>query len=312
VRWPEPRRGIAAVLTIVCWASYHEAAMGCARLLLRFAGDWRQEWNPSCTEPPNAWVSKEVFEFKHPKKPEFRLALNNHFGERSIGFIGHPHRVIWFNPELTIWSDYRTCFKVNNPDVNRVLWQISLNVMPKRELDRKRRRPAMVHECYRDVAMLRRCPSINDCASRVVFHLKPVQSHNWHFRPHNCGGVQTSCSGGLSSCVRGFFSVVNTLPHQAQLPEKQCDLTSRNERQKQSEPSQNPSRSRQPPFIRRMLVCAALFLADLCLALWGGENLYRKRYLIGAAVIAGGGLLACIGLGLLWATWLPSTWGWWF
>src|ERR1700757_2756459 len=77
------------------------------------------------------------------------------------------------------------------------------------------------------------------------------------------------------------------------------------------EARQDPSGGREPPFVRRMFVCAALFLLDICLALWGGDNLYHKRYFIGTALVIAGGLMACIGLGLLWVTRFPSTWDWW-
>jgi hypothetical protein len=60
-----------------------------------------------------------------------------------------------------------------------------------------------------------------------------------------------------------------------------------------------------------MFICAAVFLIDIGLALWAGQNFYRERYLIGTALVCGGWLLAITGLGLLWATKFPGTWGWW-
>jgi hypothetical protein len=116
-----------------------------------------------------------------------------------------------------------------------------------------------------------------------------------------------SVSGGFG----GYLRVIKAFPDILQLHVKEGELATTNENQKQSNCSQNPSRAREPPFIRRMLVCAALFLSYLSLALWGGKYLYRKRYLVGTTLILAGWSLACIGLGLLWATRFPSTWDWW-
>jgi hypothetical protein len=146
----------------------------------------------------------------------------------------------------------------------------------------------------------------------IQANLSDANARAYHFCSHSCLSVGRG-AGCLCSFVGGVGSdlgILYALAHQAQLPEEQCDLSASDESQQQGEPGQRPRRGRQPPFVRRMFICAALFFIDICLALWGGENLYRKRYLIGAALIGAGGLLACAGLGLLWVTQFPGTWGW--
>jgi hypothetical protein len=124
----------------------------------------------------------------------------------------------------------------------------------------------------------------------------------------------SAISGSNCSTLSGLGSdlgVVKTFPDVSQLYKEEGKLAAANGHQKQGNTGQSPSGHGEPPFIRRMFICAVLFSVDLLLCLWGGENLYRKRYLIGAALIGIGGLLACVGLGLLWATKFPGTWDWW-
>jgi hypothetical protein len=59
-----------------------------------------------------------------------------------------------------------------------------------------------------------------------------------------------------------------------------------------------------------MLICAFFFLLAIGLAILAGEYFYRERFLLGAAALCGGWLLAGGSLGLLWLTYYPSTWGW--
>jgi hypothetical protein len=104
------------------------------------------------------------------------------------------------------------------------------------------------------------------------------------------------CSG-VSSSIGGDLGIAEAFTDEPQLPEKQGDLNASDQSKKKGESCQNPSSGRQSPFVRRMFVCAALFVIDLGLALWGGENFYRKRYLIGTALVASGANLT---LGARW------------
>jgi hypothetical protein len=97
------------------------------------------------------------------------------------------------------------------------------------------------------------------------------------------GGFRSIFSGSS-----GYLSIVQAFPDVPQLHEKEGKLTAADRHQEQCDSSQSPSGRGEPPFVRRMFICAVLFVLDVGLAFWGGENFYRKRYLIGAASIAGG------------------------
>src|SRR5262249_45817469 len=58
--------------------------------------------------------------------------------------------------------------------------------------------------------------------------------------------------------------------------------------------------------IERLVLTVLLVFGGFFLALYGPDN-QRSRF---RSSIIGGGLLAALGLGLWWATLLPSTWGW--
>jgi hypothetical protein len=98
----------------------------------------------------------------------------------------------------------------------------------------------------------------------------------------SCGG------GGRSGGVGGRLGIVETFPDIPQLYIKEYELPAANQNQKESNRSQCPGRYREPPLVRRMLICAALFIFDLGLAFWGWENLHRKRDLIGSTLIGVG------------------------
>lgn len=69
--------------------------------------------------------------------------------------------------------------------------------------------------------------------------------------------------------------------------------------------------STEPPLLRRAVIAVLGLVGAFALTLRGWDSIDRNHRLYGAALIAGGWLLALAGFSLLRLTDQPSTWSWW-
>ena len=69
--------------------------------------------------------------------------------------------------------------------------------------------------------------------------------------------------------------------------------------------------STEPPLLRRAVIAVLGLVGAFVLTLRGWDSIDRHHRLYGAALIAGGWLLALAGFSLLRLTDQPSTWSWW-
>jgi hypothetical protein len=109
-------------------------------------------------------------------------------------------------------------------------------------------------------------------------------------------------NGGQSTVPCGFSGhrCVSHAPlHNLQLNPKERSLRRSNHEQEGGGISQNPRRYSEPPFVRRFLVALLFIPLGFGCAFLGGNHLYRKRCGLGAALIGVGGLLFCIGGGVI-------------
>jgi hypothetical protein len=90
----------------------------------------------------------------------------------------------------------------------------------------------------------------------------------------------------------GLFGVNQAIADELELYPEQHQLTEGNKHQERRKDGQYPSGLREPNLVISML----LFIVSIGLSLLGGDNLYRKRLLFGAALICGGWLLSCWGI----------------
>src|SRR6266550_5152626 len=115
-------------------------------------------------------------------------------------------------------------------------------------------------------------------------------------------GRRSPISCGIGSNSRVFHA----LAHIAQLVEKQGGLQDGNAEKHNSEPREpvrivrDPLRFESQLFVNyRFLLAVALGLVGLLFGIWGGENFYRERYLVGATLVGCGWLCGLFAWGWL-------------
>jgi len=113
---------------------------------------------------------------------------------------------------------------------------------------------------------------------------------------------------GSFSRRRGIF---DPLFHQPKLNKEQSGLNRSCGKNQPSESSENDSPNLQSVLVRRFFIAMFIGLCGLGICLLGGNYLYNKRTIIGAAILLSGGLLGASGLLLCALSIYPSTWSWW-
>ena len=120
----------------------------------------------------------------------------------------------------------------------------------------------------------------------------------------------TSRFSGIAGRISGFFSVVKTGAHQAELPPKQKNLSGGGYSESGGEKGQYASIQREPPIKSGFFVGLVLFLCCFLCAPFAGEYFYRDRKLIGSSFV-------CIGIFCAFAAWsigcisqFTRTWCW--
>jgi hypothetical protein len=241
--------GAVAALSfaIVCWACFYEASA--ERTIARNSRFWWEERHPSDAESPRMWLAQKIVEFQHSKKPKISLARDNHFGERSIGLISNPCRMV--NDEVRrIAPDHYPGLKIDEPDVYWLLWQTRLtppNGMPKREAKWKRRCSAVIDKPYRDVELLGRDPRVDDCVCGGISHFDRMQAHNRHFRPDDGSGVQSRGIGTGLSCFRSIVGGTHRPIHMASMDQRDApEPISSNPQRQRKDGNENGRDSSQP------------------------------------------------------------------
>ena len=114
----------------------------------------------------------------------------------------------------------------------------------------------------------------------------------------NCG---YSCGGG---------GLLRFITYQPQLPPEQADLNPRSGEQRGGKNSKPASIGGQPPIEPRLLVGFIFLLCSLGFGFFAGENFYRERDVIGAALIVCGAGCVAIGFFLIWSWQFPWSWDW--
>jgi hypothetical protein len=112
---------------------------------------------------------------------------------------------------------------------------------------------------------------------------------------------------GLSAGLSFFHGIL----HDAQLPNKQHDLTNNGANQQKGYKYKSPRGYSEPPFIRRFMVALLFIPFGFGAAFLGGKYLHDQRYALGAALAGVAWLFFCAGLGLILMNWWPATWEWW-
>ena len=126
----------------------------------------------------------------------------------------------------------------------------------------------------------------------------------------HCIDGTLGCIGGFIGRIGSMFSIGEAVAYEPQLPHEQKNLNTSNNYQAEGKQSQQSSINRQPPFGRRFCIALVSIFFGLIWSLFGGNALYDKRHLLGAALILEGWFLAGGGILLYWLTFCPSTWGW--
>lgn len=133
----------------------------------------------------------------------------------------------------------------------------------------------------------------------------------WPLSASSNSSLFGSSGGTCLSSSSGERGVSHALPHVAQLQVEHNRLTKSAEEEKHRRVGENPRRYGQPPFVRRFLIALPFIPLGFGFALFGGRNLYNKRYGLGAALICVGWLLICCGAGIIMLSRWPVTWDWW-
>jgi hypothetical protein len=120
-----------------------------------------------------------------------------------------------------------------------------------------------------------------------------------------------SCLGGPLCRDGGLFSIAYPVSHVAQLPDEKASLDRSSNEEKAGHNRKNPRRYNEAPFVRRFFTALLFLPFGFGCSLFGGHYLYRARCGLGASLIGIGGLLFCMGGGVVMLSRWPATWGWW-